>query len=400
MERADVVVLGAGGAGLFCAGSLAGRGLRVVVLDHARAPGEKIRISGGGRCNFTNLGTSHESFLSQVPRFCASALAGFRPEAFVALVDGAGIAWHEKAQGQLFCDGRATQIVQMLVDRMGMAELRLGVAVTAVVPAAGGLRVETTAGALLAAHVVVATGGKSIPKMGATGIGYDIARATGHRVTDTRPGLVPLTFAEQDLGLSAPLSGIGIEARVALPKAPGRRAIAFHDRLLFTHRGLSGPAILQISSYWQPGEPLTLDLAPGQDIAALLKQARAEGGRAQTATLLARHLPERLAAAIVAELGMAGAPLAAQSDARLGALVRRVHDWRIRPVGTEGYRTAEVTVGGVDCRDLDARSLRSRLVPGLYFVGEVVDVTGWLGGYNFQWAWASGHAAAQAILAG
>jgi len=399
MERADVVILGAGGAGLFCAGSLAGRGLRVVVLDHARAPGEKIRISGGGRCNFTNLGTTHETFLSQVPRFCASALAGFRPEDFVALVDRAGIAWHEKTQGQLFCDGRATQIVQMLVDRMGGAALRLGVAVTAVTPGAEGLRVDTSAGPLLAAHVVVATGGKSIPKMGATSIGYDIARATGHRVTDTRPGLVPLTFAEQDLGLSAPLSGIGIEARAALPKAAGRRAIAFQDRLLFTHRGLSGPVILQISSYWQPGEPLALDLAPGHDIAALLKQARAEGGRAQTATLLARQLPDRLAAAIVAELGMTGAPLAAQSDARLETLSRRVHDWRIRPVGTEGYRTAEVTVGGVDCRDLDARSLRSRHVPGLYFVGEVVDVTGWLGGYNFQWAWASGHAAAQAILA-
>ena len=399
MERADVVILGAGGAGLFCAGSLAGRGLRVVVLDHARAPGEKIRISGGGRCNFTNLGTTHETFLSQVPRFCASALAGFRPEDFVALVDRAGIAWHEKTQGQLFCDGRATQIVQMLVDRVGGAELRLGVAVTAVTPGAEGLRVDTPEGPLLAAHVVVATGGKSIPKMGATGIGYDIARATGHRVTDTRPGLVPLTFAEQDLGLSAPLSGIGIEARAALPKAAGRRAIAFQDRLLFTHRGLSGPVILQISSYWQPGEPLALDLAPGHDIAALLKQARAEGGRAQTATLLARQLPDRLAAAIVAELGMTGAPLAAQSDAGVDALSRRIHDWRIRPVGTEGYRTAEVTVGGVDCRDLDARSLRSRHVPGLYFVGEVVDVTGWLGGYNFQWAWASGHAAAQAILA-
>ncbi|SHL76273.1 hypothetical protein SAMN05444389_101229 [Paracoccus solventivorans] len=399
MERADVVILGAGGAGLFCAGSLAGRGLRVVVLDHARAPGEKIRISGGGRCNFTNLGTTHETFLSQVPRFCASALAGFRPEDFVALVDRAGIAWHEKTQGQLFCDGRANQIVQMLVDRMGGAALRLGVAVTGVTPGADGLRVETSAGPLLAAHVVVATGGKSIPKMGATGIGYDIAHATGHRVTDTRPGLVPLTFAEQDLGLSAPLSGIGIEARAALPKAAGRRAIAFQDRLLFTHRGLSGPVILQISSYWRPGEPLALDLAPGHDIAALLKQARAEGGRAQTATLLARLLPDRLAGAVAAELGMTGAPLAAQSDARLEALSRRIHDWRIRPVGTEGYRTAEVTVGGVDCRDLDARSLRSRHVPGLYFVGEVVDVTGWLGGYNFQWAWASGHAAAQAILA-
>lgn len=399
MKQADVVILGAGAAGLFCAGSLARGGLRVVVLDHARAPGEKIRISGGGRCNFTNLATRHDSFLSDVPRFCASALAGFRPEDFVALVDRAGIAWHEKTQGQLFCDGRATQVVQMLVERMSSAELRLGVGVTGVVPGER-LRVETSAGPIEAAHVVVATGGKSIPKMGATGIGYDIAAATGHRIVETRPGLVPLTFAQQDLGLSAPLAGIAVGARASLPalKVPRRAAISFDDQLLFTHRGLSGPAILQISSYWRAGEELALDLHPANDIAAALKQARREGGRVHVGTALARVLPERLAAAVTAGAGMEGARLADQSDARLDALADRVHGWRIRPVGTEGYRTAEVTVGGVDCRDLDARSMRSRHVPGLYFIGEVVDVTGWLGGYNFQWAWASGHAAARAIL--
>ena len=398
MDKADVVILGAGAAGLFCAGSLAGQGLRVVVLDHARDPGEKIRISGGGRCNFTNLGTTHQTFLSEVPRFCASALAGYRPEDFVALVDRAGIAWHEKAQGQLFCDGRATQIVRMLVDRMDGAELRLGVGVQGVTPGTP-LRVETSAGPIEARHVVVATGGKSIPKMGATGIGYDIAQATGHRIVETRPGLVPLTFAQQDLRLSAPLSGVAVTARASLPaaRAPRRAAVAFDDQLLFTHRGLSGPAILQISSYWQPGEELTLDLHPG-DSAQALRQAKREGGRVQVATVLARMLPERLATAIVAEEGLEGARLADQSDARLDALARRIHDWRIRPVGTEGYRTAEVTVGGVDCRDLDARTMASRHVPGLHFIGEVVDVTGWLGGYNFQWAWASAHATARAVL--
>lgn len=414
MERADVVILGAGGAGLFCAGSLAGRGLRVVVLDHARAPGEKIRISGGGRCNFTNLGTTHETFLSQVPRFCASALAGFRPEDFVALVDRAGIAWHEKTQGQLFCDGRATQIVQMLVDRMGGAALRLGVAVTAVTPGAEGLRVETSAGPLLAAHVVVATGGKSIPKMGATGIGYDIAHATGHRVTDTRPGLVPLTFAEQDLGLSAPLSGIGIEARAALPKAAGRRAIAFQDRLLFTHRGLSGPAILQISSYWRPGQRLAIDLLPGVDLEERLVGIRegriavdsGEGHRQQLSTVLAGLLPRRLALAWLAAARPAGLgqlsgqeKLAETGNATVRLLAQAVNGWQVEPAGTEGFKKAEVTLGGIATGELDPRSLQSLKIPGLYCIGEAVDVTGWLGGYNFQWAWSSAYAAAMSLPA-
>ena len=406
LDQADVVILGAGAAGMFCAGSLAGAGLRVVVLDHSRRVGEKIRISGGGRCNFTNLATSHDRFLSGTPRFCASALSGFTAQDFVALVDRAGIAWHEKTQGQLFCDGKATQIVALLRKRMGAAELREGVAVHAIRPGAqpGAPHVvETSDGPVRAAHVVVATGGKSIPKIGATGIGYDIATATGHALTETRPGLVPLTFAAQDLERTAPLAGVSlpVEATLAdaLPPRRGQRAALYRDDLLFTHRGLSGPAILQISSHWQPGQGLTIDLAPGTDMAATLRTAKRGGGRGQLATTLGRNLPDRLAAAIVAEAGLEAARLADLPDTTLDRLGAQVNGWRIKPVGSEGYRTAEVTVGGVECRDLDARTLESRRVPGLYFIGEVVDVTGWLGGYNFQWAWASGHAAARAILA-
>ncbi|HRO14913.1 MAG TPA: aminoacetone oxidase family FAD-binding enzyme [Paracoccus sp. (in: a-proteobacteria)] len=392
MEHADVVILGAGAAGLFCAGGLAGQGLRVVLLDHAADPGEKIRISGGGRCNFTNLATVHDRFISDTPRFCASALAGFRPQDFVALVDAAGIAWHEKTLGQLFCDGKATQIVRMLLDRMGPAELRAGVGVRGVTAEAGRLVVQSDSGAIAASRVVVATGGRSIPKMGATGIGYDIAARTGHRIVEPRPGLVPLTFAEQALHLCRPLAGVSVTAQ-AQAQGP-----AFRDGLLFTHRGLSGPAILQISSYWRPGEEIRLDLAPSTDAATALKQAKRQGRRVQVAGALARLLPDRLAAAIATESGLAEARLADQPDARLDELGRRVNDWRLKPVGSEGWRTAEVTVGGVDCRDLNAKTMESRRVRGLHFIGEVVDVTGWLGGYNFQWAWASAHAAAKAIL--
>lgn len=390
----DVAILGAGAAGLFCAGSLAGAGLRVRVIDHALAAGEKIRISGGGRCNFTNLATSHERFLSQNKRFCASALAQFTPADFVALVDRAGIAWHEKTAGQLFCDGKATQITRMLTDRMAGAELALGVAVHEVRAEGDGFVVATSAGPLRARRVVVATGGKSIPKIGATGIGLEIARDTGHRLVETRPGLVPLTFAEQELARTRPLAGVALPARVRHGKT------AFDDALLFTHRGISGPAILQISSFWQPGEAIVIDLAPGQDVGAALRARRATAGRQTVAAALGSLLPARLAEAVAEEMGLAGARLADQPNLRIEALARRVGDWTLRPVGSEGYRTAEVMVGGVDTRDLDARNLRSRRVPGLYFIGEVVDVTGWLGGYNFQWAWASGHAAARDIRAG
>lgn len=393
MEQVDIAILGAGAAGLFCAGSALAQGKRVVVLDHARKPGEKIRISGGGRCNFTNMATGHERFLSQNPRFAASALARFQARDFVALVDSAGIAWHEKTAGQLFCDGKSQQIIDMLLTRMRGAELWLDLAVESVRRDADGFVVQTSAGPLRAGQVVVATGGKSIPKMGATGIGYDIARSFGLRIVEPRAGLVPLTFAAQDLALCRPLAGVSVQARISHGK--GR----FEDALLFTHRGLSGPVILQISSYWQPGETLQIDLAPGTDIAAALKQERARAGRVGLGAALARWLPERLAQAIAAELGLGVARLADQPDKRLAALGRRVNSWHLRPVGTEGYRTAEVTLGGVDTRDLDARSMQARGVPGLYFIGECVDVTGWLGGYNFQWAWASGDAAGKAALA-
>ncbi len=391
MEQVDIAILGAGAAGLFCAGSAVGQGRRVVVLDHARKPGEKIRISGGGRCNFTNLATAPDRFLSDNPRFAASALSRFGPRDFVALVDRAGIAWHEKTQGQLFCDGRSTQIIDMLLHRMRGAELRLETAVSGVTRQADGFVVQTGRGALRAARVIVATGGKSIPKMGASGIAYDIARDFGLRLVPPRAGLVPLTFAEQDLVLCRPLAGISVEATVACGKT------TFRDALLFTHRGLSGPAILQISSYWQPGQTLLVDLCPGTNVAAQLKETRALGGRVTLRTALGRLLPDRLAQAIASELGLEEARVADQRNGILDSVGARVNRWQVRPVGSEGYRTAEVTVGGVDTRDLDARGLQARTISGLHFIGECVDVTGWLGGYNFQWAWASAHAAAATL---
>lgn len=391
MDQADIVILGAGAAGLFCAGSAISQGKSVIVLEHARKPGEKIRISGGGRCNFTNLATTHERFISQNPRYAASALARFSPADFLALIDSAGIAWHEKTQGQLFCDSKATQVIDMLLNRMRNAELRLETAVLGVERTGEHFTVQTTGGAIKAGRVVVATGGKSIPKMGATGIGYDIARSFGLRIVEQRAGLVPMTFAEQDLDLCRPLAGVSVEAQIS------HQGANFRDALLFTHRGLSGPIILQISNYWQPGEVLTIDLAPGRDIAGALKEAKGNAGRVAVTTALTKHLPERLAQAIAAELGLAEARLADQPNRVLDDLGQRVNAWQISPVGTEGYRTAEVTIGGVDTRDLDAKTMQARKVPGLYFIGECVDVTGWLGGYNFQWAWASGDAAGRAL---
>lgn len=391
MEKVDIAILGAGAAGLFCAGSALAQGKKVLVIEHSTKPGEKIRISGGGRCNFTNLATSWDRFISRNQRFAASALARFQPEDFLRLVDSVGIAWHEKTQGQLFCDGKATQIIDMLLNRMRGAELRLGNAVLDLSRDTDGFTVSTTSGLVHARQVVVATGGKSIPKMGATGIGYEIAGKFGLKLVATRAGLVPLSFAEQDLGLCRPLAGISVEAEIAHGPA------LFRDALLFTHRGLSGPVILQISNYWQPGEVLELNLAPDEDIAAELMRARNGAGRANVASVLARWLPDRLAQAICTDMGLGDSRLADQSNDRLGHLGERVNRWQIRPVGTEGYRTAEVTLGGVDTSALDAKTMQARGIPGLYFIGECVDVTGWLGGYNFQWAWASADAAGRAL---
>ncbi|GAB4270471.1 MAG: NAD(P)/FAD-dependent oxidoreductase [Pararhodobacter sp.] len=383
----DVIVLGAGAAGLMAGIEAARRGRRVLVLDHARAPGEKIRISGGGRCNFTNRQIAPERFLSQNPRFALSALSRYTQHDFIARMDRAGIAWHEKTLGQLFCDGSARQVVDMLTRDLAEAggTLRLGTRIEALRP---GFTVETDHGALSAPSVIVATGGKSIPGMGATGIGYDIARAFGLRLTETRPGLVPLTFTDAQLQAMAPLAGLSVQARVGLEGAK----IVFDEGLLFTHRGLSGPSILQISSYWREGRAIRVDLAAGRNIAAELQAARgAQGGRLLVNVL---GLPEKLARSVADRAGLSGR-LADQSKAALATLAQAVHDWHLTPAGTEGYRTAEVTLGGVDTRDLDAKTMQARAHPGLFFVGEVVDVTGWLGGYNFQWAWSSGWAAGQ-----
>ncbi|WP_135447082.1 BaiN/RdsA family NAD(P)/FAD-dependent oxidoreductase [Tabrizicola caldifontis] len=388
----DAVILGAGAAGMMAAIEAGRRGRRVLVIDHASAPGEKIRISGGGRCNFTNLHIAPERFLSQNPRFALSALKRFTQWDFIARIDAAGIAWHEKSLGQLFCNGSATQVVDMLVRDMERAgvTLWLGCALGEVRREAAGFAVETARGMQLARAVVVATGGKSIPKMGATGFGYRVAESFGLPVVETRPGLVPLTFAEQELTWMRPLAGVSLPGRVSCEK------IGFDEALLFTHRGLSGPAILQISSYWREGEPIHLDLLPGRDVAADLRAARQTQGRAALRTVLGHWLPERLARHLEEATGVT-LPVGALSSATLDRVAALLRDWRLVPVGSEGYRTAEVTLGGVDTRALDGRTMQAAGVPGLYFVGEVVDVTGWLGGYNFQWAWSSGWAAGQAV---
>ncbi len=395
MENYDVLVLGAGAAGLFCAGEAVRRGRRVLVLDHAARPGEKIRISGGGRCNFTNRELTRqnaaERFLSENPRFALSALSRFTPADFIARIETAGIAWHEKHRGQLFCDGKAGQVVEMLLAPLRQGgELRLGTTVETVSATAGGFEVVTDSGTIRTDRLVVATGGKSIPKMGASGLGYRIAEAFGLRLTETRPGLVPLTFAEQDLGRIAPLAGLALPVRI------GHGRTRFDEDLLFTHRGLSGPAVLQISNYWREGEAIAVDLAPGRDIGAELAAMRQQAGRGALHNALGRLLPEKLAALMVAEAGLGGR-LADQSNRVLDALGGQIGHWVLRPVGSEGYRTAEVTLGGVATDGLDARTMEARAVPGLFFIGEVVDVTGWLGGYNFQWAWASAWAAGQVV---
>jgi len=392
LDRFDVVVLGAGAAGMMCAIEAGKRGRRVLVIDHARAAGEKIRISGGGRCNFTNLNTGPENFISGNPGFCISALRRYRPRDFVALVERHGVAWHEKTLGQLFCDDSARQIVELLLEEMKRAGVvvRLGTSVSEIDRTDDGFRLTLTGGPVTCQSLVVATGGKSIPKMGATGLGYDIAARFGLGVTPTRPGLVPLTFEVGMLERLRPLVGVAVDVRVASGKT------RFTEAMLFTHRGLSGPAILQISSYWREGGEIEIDMAPGVDIFEVLRQARSEQGRQAVQTVLGRHLPKRLAQ-LVAETEGAAGNLADCSDKLLRKIATAVNAWRIKPVGSEGYRTAEVTLGGVDTNDLDSRTMAAKAVPGLYFIGEVVDVTGWLGGYNFQWAWASGWCAGQAV---
>ena len=388
--QVDVAILGAGAAGLFCAAEAGRRGRSVLVVEGAKAAGEKIRISGGGRCNFTNLGIAPERFLSRNPRFALSALKRFTQWDFIARVDAAGIAWHEKTLGQLFCDGSAKEIIAMLLEdlRKTNVALWLSTHVIGVERSGSQFTVQTSRGPVTAKAVVVATGGKSIPKMGASGIGYQIAESFGLPLVETRPALVPLTFAEQDLAPLRDLAGVSVTGAVSFART------RFEEALLFTHRGLSGPAVLQISSYWREGEPISVDLAGGQEAGAFLRAQRGQGGRIALRTALARLLPEKLARHIEEMAGIQG-NLADQNNATLDRVAGLVHGWQMRPVGTEGYRTAEVTLGGVDTDALDARTMEAKSVPGLYFIGEVVDVTGWLGGYNFQWAWSSGWAAGQ-----
>jgi predicted Rossmann fold flavoprotein len=392
LDQFDVVIIGAGAAGMMCAVEAAKRGRRVLVLDHAKAAGEKIRISGGGRCNFTNIRTAPDRFISENPAFCISALRRYRPADFLALIERNGIAWHEKTLGQLFCDGSATQVVELFKTEMARhgARLRLATPVRRIEKAAQGFRLQLDGAEVACAALVIATGGKSIPKMGATGFGYEVANRFGVDVAPPRPGLVPLTLEPGLKEKLAPLAGVSVNARVASGK------VRFDEAMLFTHRGLSGPAILQISSYWREGGEIEVDMAPGQDVFEALRRARAENGRQAVQTVLARTLPRRLAQ-LIAETEGAGGNIADASDQVLKRIATAVNRWRVKPAGSEGYRTAEVTVGGVDTRALESRTMAAKAVPGLYFIGEVVDVTGWLGGYNFQWAWASGWCAGQAV---
>ncbi len=388
----DAVILGAGAAGMFAAAEAAKRGRRVLVIDHAAKPGEKIRISGGGRCNFTNIHTAPDRFLSGNPRFAASALARYRPADFITLVEAHGLTWHEKTLGQLFCDQRSGAIVSMLLAEMrdAGAELRLSEPVEAVERVEGGFRLRTARGAVETAALIVATGGKSIPKMGATGFAYDLARQFGLRVTETRPALVPFTLPPPLLERLRPLAGVAAEVEASAGGA------TFREAMLFTHRGLSGPALLQVSSFWREGMALRIVFAGREAAFEALKAARAEGPKRALRTALSAFLPKALAEWLEAEAGEPR-PLAALSDRRLREIADLVAGWEVNPTGTEGYRTAEVTLGGVATEDLDGRTMAARAVPGLHFIGECVDVTGWLGGYNFQWAWASGFAAGQAV---
>jgi predicted Rossmann fold flavoprotein len=389
----DAIVIGAGAAGLLCALTAGRRGLRVLVVDHANKVGKKILMSGGGRCNFTNTGTTPANYLSANPHFCKSALARYTPWHFIELVERHCIAYHEKELGQLFCDESSKQIVAMLLAECAAAgvEIRTHCAVERVEHTdAGRFRLYTAQGRLEAPSLVVATGGLSIPSMGASGFGYELARQFGHAVLPTRAGLVPLTLTGKHAERLHDLAG------VALPVEARCHGMAFRNFLLVTHRGISGPAILQISNYWQPGDDLRLDLLPGQDADALLRDWQQSRRDAELKTLLAEVLPKRFAQRLC-EHWLASKPLRQYTPRELDGIAALLRDWPLVASGTEGYRTAEVTLGGVDTDGLSSSTMMSRRVPGLHFIGEVVDVTGWLGGYNFQWAWASGHAAGNAL---
>ncbi|WP_439649727.1 NAD(P)/FAD-dependent oxidoreductase [Hyphomonas sediminis] len=393
MQRSyDVIVIGAGAAGLMCAIEAGKRGRRVWLVDHARKIAEKIRIAGGGFCNFTNLHTSPKNFLSQNAHFCKSALSRYTQQDFIALVQSHGIAFHEKKLGQLFCDESAQEIIAMLLEecRRAGVVLQNDTGIERVEAIGNGYRVVTTRGTQDCDSLVIATGGLSIPKVGATKFGYDVARQFGLDVIETRPGLVPLTFQASLLERCQALSGLSVEATVSCGK------VSFSEGLLFTHRGLSGPSILQISSYWREGQDILVNLAPSVDAFAFLKDRKKAQPKQEVQTALAEVVPKRLALSICEDAALSGR-LADLPDGALRALARAVNEWRIRPAGTEGYRTAEVTLGGVDTNALSSKTMEAKTQPGLFFVGEVMDVTGHLGGFNFQWAWSSGYVAGQYV---
>ena len=400
MQDFDAIVIGAGAAGLFCAGVAGQRGLRVLLVDHASKVAEKIRISGGGRCNFTNrdldVRQPQRHFISDNPNFCRSALSRYTPADFIALLQRDGIPFHEKHKGQLFCDRSADDIIQLLLRECAAGGVThwQPCGVQAVRHGASGYEVDTDRGLVRSRSLVVATGGLSIPKIGATDFGYRLARQFGLPLITPRPALVPLTF---DGAAWAPYAGLaGLALPVQMATGTKKERMAFAEDLLFTHRGLSGPAVLQISSYWHEGQPLAIDLAPGLDLARALAEAK-QRSRKLLANELGAWLPARLADAWCQRDAAWQRPVNEASDKALAALAAQVRDWQLTPTGTEGYAKAEVTAGGVDTRALSSQTLESRTQPGLYFIGEVVDVTGWLGGYNFQWAWASAHACARAL---
>ncbi|MBR9825218.1 MAG: NAD(P)/FAD-dependent oxidoreductase [Alphaproteobacteria bacterium] len=393
MRKVDVAILGAGAAGMFCAIEAARRGRSVLLIEHAKKPGEKIRISGGGRCNFTNLDARPETYLSGNPHFVKSALKRYTQHDFIAWVDRHGIAWHEKTLGQLFCDNSAREIIDALRSDMQEAgvDLRLTESLAAYDKTADGFSLTLGSGEMVEARsFVVASGGKSIPKMGATGLGYEIAERFGLKVTETRAGLVPLTFSGEQQDRFKDLAGVAVDTRTRCGKQ------SFDEAMLFTHRGLSGPAILQISSYWREGEEIHVRLRPDLDWTSTLKDYRQSHGKQTLGTALASALPKRLAQAFHDMPGY-DRKLAESGERALNRTAQDLTDWVLKPTGSEGYRTAEVTLGGVDTHDLDSKTMQARNVPGLYFIGEVVDVTGWLGGYNFQWAWSSAWCAGQYV---
>jgi predicted Rossmann fold flavoprotein len=388
MQDYDIIIIGAGAAGLMCAGEANRRRRRVLVLDRAIAPGRKIRISGGGRANFTNLHAQPATFLSDNPRFCVSALKRYTQHDFIALVEKHGISYHEREHGQLFCDDSAQQITDMLLEEAAGVRVETETNVTRVSKTENGFTIETDSGAFSTTSLVIATGGPSIPKMGSSRFAYDVARQFGLNVIEPRPGLVPLTFEADFLGDLDGLAGVSLDATVTLGKT------RFTEALLFTHRGLSGPVVLQISSYWRDGDAITIDFLPGVDAFQSLKSFKETQPKKAVRSALAQLLPKNLAHRLTAWSHCDGR-LAETSDRALRRLAAQINTWRVTPIGSEGDRTAEVTVGGVDTKALSSKTMEAQSVPGLYFIGEAVDVTGHLGGFNFQWAWASGYVCGQ-----